>query len=77
MLYLSEMPDTEGKSGHIHRILPVSVPSDVESVEVAVLDDGGRHRRAGDEADREDRDSFRFPDLEEIFSWSRDQWSML
>ena len=58
------MPDTEGESGHVHRILPVSVPSDVKSVEVSVLEDGGRHRSAGNEADRKDRNSFRFPDLE-------------
>jgi hypothetical protein len=51
--YLFEVSNAESKSGHVNREFPVSVPSDVKSVEFAVLDDRSGNRSAGNEPDRE------------------------
>jgi hypothetical protein len=60
---LSEVLDTESKSGHVHRKLPVSVPSDVKSVELSVIYDRSRDRSAGNETDRKDGHAFCFTNL--------------
>jgi hypothetical protein len=53
VFYLFEVSYAESKAGHVNRKFPVSVPSDVKSVEFAVLDDRSGNRSAGNEPDRE------------------------